>query len=232
MNRIVILFAAILLIAAGAGCVNTQLVRENEQLKARLGNLERDQARLRESLLAPPAQPPTPAAAPAAPPAAVVAVPPPPPIAPAFARGDTVGPGVGYLNRDPLDGRPCGGMCMELRNRSPYYMLILNDSREMTVFAGYQAVILPVNSALLAGGRVPRTASLVPPNEIVKWAMDSVGNHQIRVVFYTAIPGQSFLQPVGIWEMREDFPYQAFGQSYAWGRYQEVYSPSRKIDTY
>ncbi|HWQ99840.1 MAG TPA: hypothetical protein VN397_03270 [Candidatus Methylomirabilis sp.] len=226
------------------GCsANLQMASENATLRAKLAEREREEAKLREELLAPggataaPAATATPTAdakpaATGAPATAVAAAPPRVAPPPAFQRGGTVGPGVGYINRDPMDGRPCGGMCLELRNRSPYYMLVLIDSREMTVFAGYEAVVLPVNGAKLGGGRHARTASLVPPGEVVKTAMDSVGNHQIRVVFYTAIPGQPFLQPVGIWDMTEKFPYAAFGQSYAWGRYQGVYGPSREIGTY
>ena len=233
-------FIAVMLAATilGGCSANVQMAQENATLKAKLAEREREEARLRAQLLAPngsssaqfssreteaapplarggtpdsgwktktlPAAPATPAARPFVP-------------TPAFQRAGTVGPGVGYLNRDPNDLVPCGGRCLEIRNQSPYYGLVLIDNREMTVFAGDGApIIMHANVAKLGGGRQARTASLVPPGKTVKTTMDSPGNHEVVVVLYTTFPGQ-YLQPVGVWENTERFPYQSGGQSYPWG---------------
>lgn len=238
------------------GCsANVQMAQENATLKAKLAEREREDAKLRSQLLAPdgssstqlssreaeaalgtpgapdsgwktktlPTAPATPAIAPFVP-------------APAFQQGGTVGPGAGYLNRDPMNGLPCSGMCLALLTPPPpgprFYMQILIDSREMTVFAGYARVIRRANVAKLGGGREVRRASFVPPYKTVKTVMDWPGNHDITVLLYTEIPGQSELQPVGVWEKTERFPYQSGGQSYPWGASMTVYGPSRDIDTY
>ncbi|OGL74356.1 hypothetical protein A3E39_03385 [Candidatus Uhrbacteria bacterium RIFCSPHIGHO2_12_FULL_60_25] len=255
-NVIVTMIVMIMAIFPSFGCsANLELAQENGALKARLAAQEKRESQLLAKLRDAPPNPvkdevvaaPDPAPAPVATPAPAPAPKPVPPEtrtaiaaprpfsplpAPAFAVGGTVGPGVGYISRDPMDGRPCGGMCMRLINKTPYFMHVFVDGREMTVFDGYEQIILPVNGAKLAGGRQPRAASLVPHHRQVRWAMDSVGEHTILVVFYTMVPGQVFLQPVGTWEMRRQFPVISFGVPAQTGYYQNVYGPTRRIDSY
>lgn len=145
----------------------------------------------------------------------------------------SVGPSVGYLNRDPMDGRPCGGMCLALKNQSPYYAHVIIDGLEMVrLYNGFEGVLAPTNAAKLGGGRQARLLPLVPPGEMVKLVMDANGIRSIRVVLYNRIPGQAYLQPVGIWEDRMGFPYREGLTPYAWGAVRTVYNPTRGIDSY
>lgn len=145
----------------------------------------------------------------------------------------SVGPSVGYLNRDPLDGRPCGGMCLAIKNQSPYWAHVIIDGREMVrLYNGFQGVLAPTNAAKIGGGRQASLLPLVPPGEMVKTVMDGNGKRSIRVVLYNRIPGQAYLQPVGMWEDRIGFPYREGPTAYAWGAVRTVYNATRGIETY
>lgn len=145
----------------------------------------------------------------------------------------SVGPSVGYLNRDPLDGQPCGGMCLAIKNQSPYWAHVIIDGREMVrLYNGFQGVLAPTNAAKIGGGRQASLLPLVPPGEMVKTVMDGNGKRSIRVVLYNRIPGQAYLQPVGMWEDRIGFPYREGPTAYAWGAVRTVYNATRGIETY
>lgn len=154
-----------------------------------------------------------------------------PPVMPGF-YGGTVGPAVGYLDRDPMDGRPCGGMCMALR-RSQFYMHVIVDGREMAqVFSGIQPLYRLANKALPGGGRMVAHIPVVPPGQRVMWAMDAVGLRQVTVVLYTAVPGNPVLQPVGVWDDAVRFPYRNGSERFDWGVVRDGIAPERDISRY
>jgi hypothetical protein len=214
------LFAAISTLACGTS--NDQLQLQLDKSRAENASL-RQRVEAREALAAAtkdapasaeaPSQPVAPPApAPAATGESLIATPAPTALPRqalyAFAPGGTVGQSVGYLNRDPMDGRPCGGMCWWVKNHSPYYAAIYVDGRRLTVYSGLEPVLMQANEAKPGGGRRAAPVTVVPPGALLKFVTDSPGQHTIRAILYTLPPGQMFLQPVGVWENTETFPYR------------------------
>lgn len=205
-----------------------ELEEENKVLAEQLERSEGEKRKLREAIMKTPApakkiaKVETPVAA--APPAPM----PMPGVDPRLFLGGTVGPAAGYVSLDPMDNRPCGGMCQAERNKSHFYMAVYVDEREMTIHSGLRATLAAANVAIPGGGGRPGIISVARPGQLVKWMHGSVGNHTVRMVFYTMLPG-NILQPVGFAQRTHEFPRLEGG---AWGLLEEVSGPDQRIAMY
>lgn len=112
----------------------------------------------------------------------------------------SLGQGVGYMNGFPIAIDACGGMCLLVYNEGDYLARVVIDGREVFVYAGGIPQLRLVSDPLTGSGKqmhpVPvigarsRESLKIVITGVREFGMPAVGNHTVRVDFFTNVPGQ------------------------------------------